>query len=119
MLILTILLPSVAVADITGTTTVIDGDTLEIRGTRIRLHGIDAPESGQLCQRNSKDYRCGQQAAAVADDLIARRSVQCEERDVDRYGRTVAKCFVGSMGLNDELVKRAGLWPIVSTPRPM
>ena len=32
-----------------GVATVIDGDTLEIHGTRIRLHGIDAPESAQLC----------------------------------------------------------------------
>jgi hypothetical protein len=32
--------------------------------------------------------------------------MRCEERDIDRYGRTVTECFVGSMGLNDELVKR-------------
>jgi endonuclease YncB( thermonuclease family) len=99
-------IPTAALADITGTATVIDGDTLEIRGTRIRLHGIDAPESGQLCQRSGNDYRCGQQAAAALDDLVARRSVRCEERDVDQYGRTVAECFVASLSLNDELVKR-------------
>jgi endonuclease YncB( thermonuclease family) len=77
---------------------VVDGGTLEIRGTKIRLYGIDAPESGQLCQRTGKDYRCGWQAAAV-DDLIARQSVRCEERDVDRYGRIVAECFAGSVSL--------------------
>jgi endonuclease YncB( thermonuclease family) len=70
LLILTILLPSVALADITGTATVMDGDMLEVRGTSIRPHGIDAPESSQLYQRNGKNYRCGQRAAA-ADDLIA------------------------------------------------
>jgi endonuclease YncB( thermonuclease family) len=105
-------MPTAALADITGTATVIDGDTLEIRGTRIRLHGIDAPESGQLCQRNGKDYRCGQQAAAALDDLVARRSIRCEDRDVDQYGRTVAECFVASLSLNIELVKRG--W--ASTP---
>src|SRR3954447_8651078 len=98
-------LPAAALADITGNAIVVDGDTLEIRGTRIRLYGIDAPESGQLCRWTGKDYRCGWQAAAL-DDLIARRPVRCEERDVDRYGRTVAGCFVGSVSLNDELVKR-------------
>jgi endonuclease YncB( thermonuclease family) len=98
-------LPAAALADIPGNAIVVDGDTLEIRGTRIRLYGSDAPESGQRCRWNGKDYRCGWQAAAV-DDLIARRSVRCEERDVDRYGRTVAKGFVGSVSLNDELVKR-------------
>ena len=44
------LLPAVALAeDITGTASVIDGDTIDIHGTRIRLHGIDAPESRQTC----------------------------------------------------------------------
>ena len=98
-------LSAAALADIPGNAIVADGDTLEIRGTKIRLYGSDAPEGGQLCRRTGKDYRCGQQAAAV-DDRIARRSVRCEERDVDRYGRTVAGCFVGSVSLNDELVKR-------------
>ena len=36
--------------DLQGVASVIDGDTIEIHGTRIRLNGIDAPESGQLCQ---------------------------------------------------------------------
>ena len=33
-------------ATLSGSARVIDGDTLEVRGTRIRLHGIDAPEAG-------------------------------------------------------------------------
>ena len=48
---------------------VIDGDTIEIHGTRIRLNGIDAPESGQLCQdARGTAWRCGQQAALALSD---------------------------------------------------
>ena len=43
------LLPTLALADITGPARVADGDTIEIGSERIRLHGIDAPEATQGC----------------------------------------------------------------------
>ncbi len=33
---------------ITGRASVIDGDTIEIAGNRLRLHGVDAPKAGRL-----------------------------------------------------------------------
>jgi endonuclease YncB( thermonuclease family) len=60
-----------------GQASVIDGDTLEIHGTRIRLWGIDAPESTQLCRGDdSLRYRCGAQAANDLDAFIARRGAR-------------------------------------------
>ena len=88
---------SAAAADnLAGQASVIDGDTLEIHGTRIRLWGIDAPESSQLCRgEDSLQYRCGAKAANDLDAFIARRSLNCIPISLDRYKRTVATCSIG------------------------
>ncbi len=43
------LLPTLALADVTGPARVIDGDMIEVAGEQVRLHGIDAPEARQTC----------------------------------------------------------------------
>lgn len=97
---LTLFLLSASVAlasDIVGRASVIDGDTLEIHGTRIRLWGINAPESSQLCRNDeSLQYRCGAKAANDLDAL-ARRPVECSAVSLDQYGRTVAICSIAGV----------------------
>ena len=95
---------------IVGVASVIDGDTLEIHRQRIRLHGIDAPESGQFCEKDGKQYRCGQQAALALADKIGRATVRCEQRDIDRYKRIVAVCRLGGVDLNAWMVRQG--WAI-------
>ena len=100
--------------DLSGQASIIDGDTLEIHGTRIRLWGIDAPETDQLCRsQKSGHYRCGQKAANDLDAFVARRPVECVEVDRDRYNRAVAVCTVVGVDLAEWMVKN-GLaldWP--------
>lgn len=94
-------------ADLTGRASIIDGDTLDIHGTRIRLSGIDAPESTQLCRgEDSLQYRCGAKSANELAALIGGRSVSCKPVTVDRYGRAVASCAVGDTDLADWLVRQ-------------
>lgn len=92
-------------AEVTGRASVIDGDTIEIQDTRIRLHGMDAPESGQTCLLGQQTYRCGQKAAFALDELISGSTVSCLEKDIDRYGRMVAECFARSVNLNEAMVQ--------------
>jgi endonuclease YncB( thermonuclease family) len=113
------ILCSTALADnFIGQANVIDGDTIEVHGTRIRLWGIDAPESSQLCRGDdSLPYRCGAEAANQLDTFIARRPVNCSPVNLDRYGRTVATCVVAGIDLGEWLVAN-GLaldWPQYSS----
>jgi endonuclease YncB( thermonuclease family) len=98
--------PAVA-AELFGRATVVDGDTIEIRGERIRLHGIDAPESGQWCHdRSGERYRCGQRAAFAFADKIGTGNVRCDLLDRDRYDRHIARCFQAGEDLNGWMVRQ-------------
>jgi endonuclease YncB( thermonuclease family) len=103
ILLLAALSPAIA-ADLVGLASITDGDTVEIHGRRVRLFGIDAPESRQLCEAAGQQYRCGQQAALALADEIGQRTVSCEQRDVDRYGRMVAVCSAGGEDLGRWMV---------------
>ncbi len=100
--------PSVVQAEeLIGRATVVDGDTLGIRDQKIRLHGIDAPESSQRCTRSSGEgWRCGQKAALALAERIEHRNVRCEGKKRDRWGRLIAVCFLGNQDLNAWLVRR-------------
>ena len=98
VLTISLLLPSFSLADITGKPRVIDGDTLEIAGERIRLHGIDGPESKQTCIADGKRWHCGMEAASALAFKIAQGWVTCRGEDRDRYGRVIAVCYAGGVG---------------------
>jgi endonuclease YncB( thermonuclease family) len=93
-----------ALRELVGVASVSDGDTIEIHDQRIRLDGIDAPESSQLCVRAGAKERCGQAAALFLDDMIGKQTVRCETHDVDRYGRDISTCWRGDMNINEAMV---------------
>ena len=95
-------------APISGSTLVIDGDSLEIGETSIRLFGVDAFEGRQTCRRDGVIWRCGEAAADKLAELVGKGQLVCTKKDIDTYGRTVARCTVGSTDLAAELA-RAGL----------
>jgi endonuclease YncB( thermonuclease family) len=96
---------SAVVGAVAGTASVIDADTLEIRGERIRLVGIDAPESGQKCRDvAAKFVRCGSVAANALDKWINRASVSCDIEGKDRYGRLLGTCKVRGQSMQEWLV---------------
>ncbi len=99
-----ILLATPTLADVAGPARVIDGDTLEVQGERIRLHGIDAPETRQLCHLDGKPWQCGKDAANALADKIARRPVTCEDLGRDRYKRIIARCTVAGEDLAQWMV---------------
>lgn len=97
-----------AAVEVAGRPTVIDGDSLEIGATSIRIFGIDAPEAQQTCTRGGAPWRCGDEATRKLEDLIGRARVTCTQRDIDDYDRVVAVCRRGNTDLGAQMVS-AGL----------
>lgn len=89
---------------ISGGARVVDGDTLEIDNTKIRLAGIDAPESGQVCGSAGASVYCGQQATYELEAFIDRDRVDCIASGSDRYRRLLAVCSVRGENINQWLV---------------
>lgn len=107
LMLLLLLCPAAAEAEtLTGKPYVTDGDTVRISGERIRLEGIDAPETNQRCRdATGKSYSCGLVATAALKNKIGRASITCEGATRDRYGRLLGICYLDKLDLNGWMVK--------------
>ena len=89
----------------TGRPSVLDGDTLRLRGTVVGLHGIAAPGLSQTCESGTgQSVECGLIAARALAEHIGEASIACEPRGIDRHRRTVAVCHLGGEDLGAWMV---------------
>jgi endonuclease YncB( thermonuclease family) len=116
--VLTLILTSSAAnaETIAGRASVIDADTLEIHGERIRLLDVDAPESAQYCFRSSADletgaWPCGRRAALALSDWIGQQTVTCDAAKKDRYRRWLARCEVAGQDMGEWLASNGWVVP--------
>lgn len=90
--------PTAQKLQIKGAAYVVDGDTIIIRNTQVRLFGIDAPEL---------DHPYGKTAKSAMVALCKGQTVIAEILETDAHGRTVAKCWLpDGRDLSAELVKQ-------------
>ncbi|WP_371255948.1 thermonuclease family protein [Ruegeria sp. 6PALISEP08] len=85
----------------------IDADTWDVGGVRVRLYGIDAPELDQTCQdAKGSHWPCGAWVTQEVRQQFQGKTASCIPLDRDRYDRIVANCTVGAQDAADQLVRQ-------------
>ena len=89
-----------------GPVHVIDGDTVDVGDVRVRIHGIDAPESWQQCQTEfGNNFDCGDLATQQLQRMSEGRFAECVQTDYDdTYNRVVARCYVNNADIGAVMV---------------
>lgn len=92
---------------IMGLPVIHDGDTLTITGVKVRLEGIDAPETDQIClDSKGGDFACGLVAREALRKLIGNAMLECDGDKIEQYGRRVSTCSIkGGADVNAAMVK--------------
>lgn len=105
-------IPGHATAQIEGVATVVDGDTIEIGGKKIRLSGYDTPEPGKRCGETN----VSQQATLALSEFIGRSTVTCIPTGARNRDRVVATCSVRGVDFGDYMVSSGWGrdWPLYS-----
>ena len=100
------ILPEPVATTLEGRARAIDGDSLMLAGSEIRLQGIDAPEARQSCTKAGVAWDCGRQAARQLAGMMRNGRSRCEAYDRDKHGRLLAICWVGEVEINRWLVEQ-------------
>lgn len=104
--------------DVQGRAHVHDGDTLTVAGVKIRLFGIDAPEMDQTCELpDGSAWACGRWSRDEVRRVLKGRDLRCVKRVYDKYGRMVARCYLGEQDLARMLVQAGIVFSYASFSR--
>lgn len=91
-------------AQVQGTPRVLDADTWDLAGLRLRIDGLDAPELDQTCGSADAPWPCGREAAAALRAHLRGRQARCRLHGRDRHGRALATCHADGEDLQRWLV---------------
>lgn len=98
-------MPSADLETAEGRPRLVDGDSFFLGASEVRMKGIDAPEGRQTCQRQGRDWRCGEDAKRELARLIGNQPIRCDVHSKDQHGRLLATCFSKSgQNLNAQMV---------------
>lgn len=85
---------------------IVDADTVLLNGEKVRLQGIDAPETDQTClDATGRPFKCGLDARSALDARFGRHPWTCRPSGRDRYSRTLAKCSADGQDIGRWLVR--------------
>ena len=77
---------------------IVDGDTIDLStGQRVRLKGINTPESSMPYHSEAKSF---------LQNLAQNKSVQLESYGTDKYGRTLAYIFLDDKNINKQILQQ-------------
>lgn len=85
---------------------VIDGDTFELNGKKIRLYGIDAFEKGQKCYKHNDEFDCGKLSLEHLTFLLTGKNIECTHQSYDRYSRSISICNVDGIDISKMMVRQ-------------
>lgn len=104
--------------EIAGMPRIIDGDTLEVAGQRIRIGGIDAPEMREQCQDAAgQQWPCGSWAKDAAQAMLAGHMLRCVDLGQRSYDRVVGRCYLDGRDIAIDLIEAGAARPCLRHAR--
>jgi len=97
----------VAETELSGMGSAMEGDVVSVKGTMVRLRGIDAPDPGQTCRTlRGVEYDCFGAARDQLQSMLDLGPVTCRAREHDRSQHRIGVCRVLGKDLSAAMLVR-------------